>query len=62
MQQIWCKKVTNADTPTFDKKVDLGSLNSDIDKLDIDKLKIVTIRLNNSKNDACKFDITKLLN
>ena len=54
--------MTNADTPTFDKKVDLGSLNSDIDKLDIDKLKIVAIRLNNSKNDACKFDITKLLN
>lgn len=54
--------MTNADTPTFDKKVDLGSLNSDIDKLNIDKLKIVTIRLNNSKNDACKFDITKLLN
>ena len=52
--------MSNANTSIFDKKIDFGSLKLDIDKLGIDKLKIVTIRLNNLKTDACKFYITKL--
>ena len=32
------------------KKVELASLKSDVDKLDIDKLKNVPTNLNNSKN------------
>ena len=60
MQQIWCKKATNFDTSTFVKKVNLGSLKSVVDKLDVDKLKTVTIRLNNLKTDVDEFDITKL--
>ena len=34
------KNATGIDTSTFAKKVDLASLKSNIDKLDIDKLKM----------------------
>ena len=36
------KNVTGVDTSKFAKKVDLGSLKSNVDKLDIDKLKKFT--------------------
>ena len=35
------KNATGADTSKFDKKVDLANLKSNVDKLDIDKLKNV---------------------
>ena len=35
------KNATDVDTSVFDKKTDLANLKSDVDKLDIDKLKIV---------------------
>ena len=44
------------------KKVDLVSLKSEVDKLDINKLKTLPTRFNNLKADVDKLDITKLLN
>ena len=35
------KNVAGVDTSKFAKKIDLNNLKSDLDKLDIDKLKIV---------------------
>ena len=37
------KNATGADTSKFAKKVDLGNLKSNLDKLDIDKLKMYQI-------------------
>ena len=44
------KNATGVDTSNFSKKVDLASLKSYVEKLDIDKLKIVPINLNNLKS------------
>ena len=44
----------------FQKKVGLASLKSDIDKLDIDKLKKVPTSVNNLKSEVYKIDITKV--
>ena len=41
------KKATGVDTSKFAKKVDLFNLKSNVDKLDIDKLKNVPTILNN---------------
>ena len=41
------KNATGIDTSSFAKKVDLASLKSNVDKLDIDKLKIVPTNLSN---------------
>ena len=41
------KNVTGVDTSKFAKKVDLFNLKSNVDKLDIDKLKNVPTILNN---------------
>ena len=54
------KNTTGADTLDFAKKIDLGNLKSDVDKLDIDKLKNVTSSLSNLKNKLDKLDIGKL--
>ena len=35
------KNVTGADTSDFTKKIDLANLKSDVDKIDVDKLKNV---------------------
>ena len=43
------------------KKVDLASLNSNVDKLDIDKLKDVPTNLSNLKNKVDKLDADKLV-
>ena len=43
------KNVTGIDTSKFAKKIDLASLKSSVDKLDIDKLKNVPTNLNNLK-------------
>ena len=42
------------------KKTDLADLKSDIDKVDVDELKIVPSNLNNLKNKVDKLDIGKL--
>ena len=54
------KNAAGVDTSKFAKKVDLASLKSNIDKLDIDKLKNVPTCLNNLKSKADKSDIDKL--
>ena len=43
------------------KKVELASLKSDVDKLDIDKLKNVPTNLNNLKSKVYKLDADKLV-
>ena len=52
------KNVTGADTLDFTKKID--NLISDVDKLDIDKLKNVSSGLSSLKNKVDKLDIGKL--
>ena len=47
------KKATGVDTSKFPKKVDLASLKSNVDKLDIDKLKTAP---SNSSNLKSKLD------
>ena len=44
------KNATGIDTPKFAKKVDLASLKSQVDKLDIDNLKNVPTNLRNLKS------------
>ena len=44
------KNATGIDTSSFAKKVDLASLKSNVDKLDIDKLKNVPTNLSSSKS------------
>ena len=54
------KKTPGVDTSHFAKKVDLASLKSDVDKLDIDKLKNVPSVLNRLKIKVDKSDDDKL--
>ena len=54
------KNTTGADTLDFAKKIDLGNLKSDVDKLDIDKLKNVTSGLSSLKSKLDELDIGKL--
>ena len=44
------KNPTGVDTSKFDEKVDLASLKSNVNKLDIDKLKNMPINLNDFKS------------
>ena len=53
------KNATGVDTSKFAKKVDLASLKSSIDKLDIDKLKNVPTSLSNLKSKLDKLDVDK---
>ena len=50
----------DVDTLRFPEKADLASLKSDVDELDINKLKIVPSGLNNLKSKADKLDVDKL--
>ena len=54
------KNVTGVDTSKFAKKIDLNNLKSDLDKLDIDKLKNVPTNLTNLKTKVDKLDVDKL--
>ena len=54
------KNATGVDTSDFAKKTDLANLKTDIDKLDIDKLKNVPSNLSNLKSKVDKLDIGKL--
>ena len=55
------KNATDVDTSKFAKKVDLASLKSNVDKLDIDKLKNVPTNLKNLKSKVDKLDVDKLV-
>ena len=54
------KNITGVDTSKFAKKVGLANLKSEVNKIDIDKLKNVPSYLNNLKDKVGKLDIGKL--
>ena len=54
------RNTTGVDTSKFVKKVDLASLTSNVDKLDIDKLKNVPTNLN-LKSIVDRLDVDKLV-
>ena len=53
------KKAAGVDTWEFAKMVDLASLKSNVNKLDIDKLKNVPTNLNNLKTKVDKLGVDK---
>ena len=55
------RNATSVDTSKFVKKVDLATLKSDVDKLDIDKLKDVPNNVSNMKSEVDKLDVDKLV-
>ena len=55
------KNAIRADTSDFAKKADLTNLKSNVDKLDIGKLKNVSKNLSNLKNKVDKLDVDKLV-
>ena len=55
------KYATGANTLKLAKKIDLANLKSDVDKLDIDKLKNLPTNLNNMESKVDKFNVAKLL-
>ena len=55
------KNATGVDTSKFTNKVDLASLKSEVDKLDIDKLEKVQTGLNILKIKTDKLDVDKLV-
>ena len=56
------KNETGADTSHFAKKTDLANLNSDVNKLDSDKLKNLPTNLNNLKSKVDRLGTGKLEN
>ena len=55
------KNAIGVDTSSFAKKTDLANLKSDVDKLDIDKLKNVPSNLSGWKSKVRKFDVDILV-
>ena len=55
------KNATAVDKSKFAKKVDLASLKSNVDKLDIDKLKHIPTNLSDLKSKVEKLDVDKLV-
>ena len=55
------KYATGVDTSKFAKKLDLANLKSDVDKLDIDKLKNVPTNLSNLKSKVDQLNADKLV-
>ena len=55
------KKAAGFDISSFAKKVDLVNLKSNVDKLDIDKLKNVPTNLSNLKTKLDKLNVDKLV-
>ena len=55
------KNATRIDTSAFAKKIGLASLNSNVDTLDIDKLKKFPTNLSNLKSKVDNLDVDKLL-
>ena len=54
------KIISQIDISSFKLKSNLASLKTEVDKLDIDKLKILPNNLNNLKSKVDKLDIHKL--
>ena len=59
--KAYLKNETGVDTLTFAKKIDLASLKSEVDKLDIDKSEKVPTSLNSLKSKAEKIELDNLL-
>ena len=55
------KNAAGADTSKIAKKIDLGNLKSNVNKLDIDKLKNVSTNLSNLKSKVHKLGFDKLV-
>ena len=55
------KNICHVDTSRFALKWNLASLKTEVDKLEIDKLKSLTNNLSNLKNKVDKLDIDKLV-
>ena len=55
------KNISHVETSGFALKSNLASLKTKVDKLDIDKLKILPNNINNLKNKVDKIDIDKLV-
>ena len=55
------QKARRVDTSKFAKKVDLASLKSNVDKLDIDKMKNVPSNVSNLKSKVEKLDVDKVV-
>ena len=55
------KNISHVDTLSFTLKTNLASLKTEVDKLDIDKLKILPNNLSNLKIKVDKLDINKLV-
>ena len=55
------KGLTGVDTSEFAKNVDLASLKSEVNKLEIDKLEKVLTGLNSLKSKVDKLDVDKLV-
>ena len=55
------KIATGVNSSDFAKKTNLADLKSDVDKLDIDKLKDLPNNLSNSKSKVNKLDVYKLV-
>ena len=54
------KNATDVDTSKLAQKVDLANLKSDVDKLDINKLKSIPTCLNSLKGKVDKLDVGNL--
>ena len=55
------KNATGVNTSSFAKKIDLANLKSNVNILDIDKLKNISTNLINFKSKADKLDVDKLM-
>ena len=55
------KNTTGFDTSSFTKQRNLSNLNSDVDKLDVVKLKNVSTGLSNLKGKVNRLDVDKLV-
>ena len=54
------KNISHVDTSSFALKTNLANLKTEVDKLDIDKLKSLANNLSNLKTKVDKLDIDKL--
>ena len=55
------KNISHIDTSGFALKINLASLKTEVDKLDIGKLKVLPNNLSNLKRKVDKLDIDKLI-
>ena len=60
-QRMIYRNITHIDTWSFGLKTNLVNLKTEVDKLDIDKLKSLPNNLSNLKTEVDKLDIAKLV-